>query len=281
MNNSNNFLVKAIVATLVITGFSLLADQMSGRATSYFSYLWNLLANALVVSILGAYVTRSTLRSIKLWVSTFLIYYVIGYFNILIEAWVFNVTSRPQTSLFMFTGIPFSALGAVVITYFFRPDDITARKILVYEPRRSTAWIGRILAGNFLYFPLYLIAGMMLQALTPGFQEFYGDKVPPFMDIVLTNVFFRGFIFVGIALLIDRTMEASAWVKGLVIGGIFAIVGGIAPLIPPNEFMPAFIRRAHGVEVGVSNFLYGMLLFRILKSNVRYQEEPITSGLAT
>jgi hypothetical protein len=48
--------------------------------------------------------------------------------------------------------------------------------------------------------------------------------------------------------------------KALLIGLVFSILGGIAPLIPPNEFMPADIRIGHGFEVGVSNLIYGVIL---------------------
>ena len=49
--------------------------------------------------------------------------------------------------------------------------------------------------------------------------------------------------------------------RALLIGAFFAIVGGLAPLIvPENEHMPDYIRFGHAFEVGISNSLFGFLL---------------------
>ena len=70
----------------------------------------------------------------------------------------------------------------------------------------------------------------------------------------------RGFLFVMITILILRTINLPLIKKALLVGLVFSMLGAIAPLIPPNEFMPGNIRFVHGFEVGISNFLYGLLL---------------------
>ncbi len=47
------------------------------------------------------------------------------------------------------------------------------------------------------------------------------------------------------------------------------VLGGIAPLLLPNPFMPSGIRLAHGFEVGISNFLFGMIVGAALASKPR------------
>ncbi|HEX5426443.1 MAG TPA: hypothetical protein VFW94_23035, partial [Candidatus Acidoferrales bacterium] len=46
----------------------------------------------------------------------------------------------------------------------------------------------------------------------------------------------------------------------LFLGAAYSILGGIAPLLLPNPFMPPNIRLAHGFEVGISNFVFGMIV---------------------
>lgn len=94
-------------------------------------------------------------------------------------------------------------------------------------------------------------------------MDFYKDKIPP-IDVMILTQFPRGLIFVTVAILMLRTSTLSLMKKAILIGLTYAILGAIAPLIPPNELMPANIRLVHGFEVGISNFLYGILLSYLL-----------------
>lgn len=267
-----------LVATLGLTFLSIIFDFFQGGVMPIANYSWNLLANLLIVIPFGYYANSNPNQSKKIWQSTFLIFYVIGYFNILIEAWIFNVTDRGDTTLMLLLGIPYSAIASFFIVYLFRGWLTEPSKIISFKARGVGRWIAKILGANFLYFIFYIAAGIFLQALTPRFSEFYGDKIPDFIDIIITNMFFRGFVFVSIVILIDRTIEMNTITKALLIGAIFAILGGIAPLLPPNPLMPPFIRFAHGFEVGISNLLYGISAFYILRSVPLQKETSIQSS---
>ncbi len=262
-----NFSLKNIViATIGLTLLSALFDLIRGQLNPIQFYGWVLLANTLLVLSLACYVVNSSLHTTKLWLTTSLIFYIIGNFNILIEAWVFNVTDRTQTLHELIIGIPYCILASLLITYIFSGWKVNPNEKPIFEYRTPIRWGLKILGANFLYFLFYIIAGMILQATVTRFNEYYGDKLPDFVDIIITNMFFRGFVFVAIAILIDRTVQLTALKKALLVGGIFSILGGIAPLIIPNELMPPFIRIAHGFEVGISNFLFGLCAFYILRS---------------
>ena len=259
-------LYQAILVAIALTFLSFLLELISGGAFNYTTYLWNLLASVLVESVIGYYVIRSRYHSYKLWFATFAIFYVIGNFNILIEAFIFNVTDRTQTTNFLLMGIPYALVGSFMMIGIFGQLKKEATSLRTFLPRKALHWTGKILAANFLYIFFYVGAGILLQTFTPGFDVFYRDKIPPLADILITNMFFRGFVFVGIAILIDRSVTGMVLTKALLVGLIFSIVGGIAPLIPPNEYMPDFIRVAHGFEVGISNFLYGICVLLIVRS---------------
>ncbi|MDN3689356.1 serine hydrolase [Cyclobacterium jeungdonense] len=151
----------------------------------------------------------------------------------------------------------------------------TQQERIKFKSRSVFSWIWRILLGNSLYFIFYAIAGLTLQAVYPEFMVFYKDKIPPF-DLIIGTQFIRGFIFVGIAILILKTLRLSLIKKAILIGLMFSIFGGIAPLIPPNELMPGYVRLGHGFEVGISNFLYGLVLGYLLRQKIINEE--ITVG---
>ncbi len=117
--------------------------------------------------------------------------------------------------------------------------------------------------GVFLYLIFYLVAGMILQTTYPELMEFYADKLPS-LDVMILTQFPRGLIFVAVAILVSRTSTLPIWKNAILIGSIFPILGAIAPLIPPSEFMPANIRLVHGIEVGISNLVYGCVLGYLL-----------------
>ena len=95
-------------------------------------------------------------------------------------------------------------------------------------------------------------------------MQFYEFKIPSFELIIKTQLLLRGFIFVAIAILMLRTLNLSLLKKAILIGLTFSILGGIAPLMSPNDLMPDYVRLGHGFEVGISNFFYGITLGYLL-----------------
>ena len=141
------------------------------------------------------------------------------------------------------------------------------KEAVIFSKRSLIGWFWRILVADILYLLLYIIAGFVLTIVYPQLLQFYEGKIPSFDILINTQLFIRGFIFIGIALLMLQTLNISVVKKAILIGLTFAILGGIAPLIPPSELMPAYVRLGHGFEVGISNFIYGILLTLLLKLN--------------
>jgi hypothetical protein len=65
----------------------------------------------------------------------------------------------------------------------------------------------------------------------------------------------RSLIFVGAVYPLIKNGLHSA---PLVLALVYSVIGGVAPLLPDNPYMPADIRFYHGIEVAVSNFLFGL-----------------------
>ncbi len=259
---STKIILKYGLVAVIMTLLNLTIALIFGSTLKLSHYGWELLSNILILMVLGYYITNSNLKGIKLALSTFVIFYGIGYFNILNEALLFNVTDKSETINLMIIGF----LVILIVSPFFvyLLDKWTSKSInLNFKKRLVFGWIWRIILCDILYLFFYIIAGLILQKVYPIFMEFYKDKIPSF-SLALKVEFFRGFIFVGIAILILRTLNLSLTKKAVLIGLVFSILGGIAPLIPPNEFMPAYVRFGHGFEVGISNFLYGLVIGYLL-----------------
>ncbi|WP_152530925.1 hypothetical protein [Sediminibacterium sp. C3] len=109
--------------------------------------------------------------------------------------------------------------------------------------RSLLKWSWKLVSGVLLYVLFYIIAWMILQASLPELDQFYKGKIPAFQVMIYMQL----------------VSTAPKWRYAVLVGMVFSILGGIAPLLPPNNLMPAVIRVGHGFEVGISNFLFGWI----------------------
>ena len=266
-----NLWVKSALGALLLTVIYALLNLIFNETQDMNSHLWGIFSNFLVALLLGYYIYNSTLTGLKLIVSVFLIYFLIGHLNILIEAYIFNVTDREQTLFEIVKGFLATAIFCPLYVFLLRKHSVPIP--INFAPRSFFGWLWRIFVGNFLYLVFYISAGLILSISLPEMMDFYEDKIPPIDVMINTQLLLRGFIFVGVAILIVRTLNSTLLKKAIFVGLVFAILGGIAPLIQPNDLMPLYIRVGHSFEVGSSNFIYGLVLAYLLsqKSKVEGQ----------
>lgn len=253
-----NLWIKSALGALLLTALYALLNLFFNETQHLNSLLWGIFSNFLVALLLGYYIYNSTLTGLKLGLSVFIIYFLIGHFSILIEAYIFNVTDREQTLFEILRGFLVAAIFCPLYVYMLKRHDVPTP--INFTPRSFFSWLWRILVGNFTYLIFYIIAGLILSITLPEMMDFYQDKIPPIDLMIKTQLYLRGFIFVGVAILIVRTLKGTKLKKAIFIGLVFAILGGIAPLIQPNDLMPLYIRIGHSFEVGISNFVYGLVL---------------------
>lgn len=253
---SNPF-IKVILGAFLLSILFALSDFALGISPPKNSYVWGILSSIFVASVLGYLILHSTYRGFKLSVIVFIVYFIIGQFNILIEALIFNVTDRSTTIYEIIRGFIVILFFAPIFVYLLEKWEGQSTQ-LSFAPRSIFSWIRKIALVDVLYFTIYVTAGMIIQATYPNFMDFYEGKIPP-LDLVLTTQVFRGILFAAIAILVTRTTDLNLTKRMILVGLLFSILGGIAPLIPPNEFMPFHTRMAHGIEVGISNFLFGVI----------------------
>ena len=232
-----------------------------GISNDFLLNIWSLISTILVLITLFLLRKNITAEDSKAIFYLFTVYFVIGHFNILTEAYVFNVLDLSTTIKELARGL----IMSLVISFL-------AVKFLTYESpltlkgsadRHLLSWMIRISLVIVLYILFYILAGMLVQGTIAEFMDFYQDRVPP-LDVILKTQVFRGLIFALIIIFLSRIFKAS-FVKSAIITGLaFSILGALAPLITPNEHMPQSIRVIHSFEVGITNFFFGVLAYLIL-----------------
>jgi hypothetical protein len=268
---NKHFWIRIFIATLILSIVDLIYSPTFSEGYTSENAFWDAISNLMVAVTMGYVVKYTHLSGIRLVLSLWLISFGIGSFNILIEAWIFNVTNLESTLLALLQGAVKFSVMSVALTYVY-PHIQDVQMINKFEKRSITQWISRIGAGILIYLFFYIAAGMVLQASLPELTEFYKDKLPDFSVIIYTQLL-RGLLFVLIAIFTQRICVGTTKSKQIIlVGFIFSVLGGIAPLIPPNHFMPAIIRLGHGFEVGLSNFLYGYTIGVILYQAISVKE---------
>ena len=263
----SNFFTSLVTGTLVITLISLGVEMAFGGQFSGRYLGWFLLSNALIVSILGLIIRNSSLTGIKLSLLIFSIYFLIGHFNLLIEAYLFEVTNAQDTALIAIQGLVITLLSSPLLVLFFGKWSGDEEE-LVFPSRTKASWTWRIVLGDLLYVFFYLLAGFILYSVYPQLMDFYEEKIPPF-SLMINTQFFRALVLIGTAILISRTTRLPLLHRALIIGAFFAVIGGLAPLIvPENDHMPDYIRFGHAFEVGISNSLFGFFLTLLIGQKI-------------
>lgn len=124
--------------------------------------------------------------------------------------------------------------------------------------RSGSSWAARLVVCDLTYLVFYVVAGL---AISPLIMDFYrGRPMPNPGFVVLMQLVLRGPVLIGIVLLVTRATGSGRAAGALGAGVVLSVLGGIAPLLIPNPWMPDAVRFAHLGEVGVSNFLYGLLV---------------------
>jgi len=267
------FLLTVVLIAGLISSFRGVLHPSEFTDTTLTNHLWGFIANLLFTGALALYSVNSTLRGKALVLSTFLISFVVGSFNLHNEAIIFNVTALRYSLIQMASDVVLFALVALALTYGLSLQEGPTTK---FNSRSTTTWIWRIAASTILYVFCYLVAGTILSMTYPPLQEFYAGKIPP-LGLIVGTQFIRGFIFSLIGLLFVKTTHLPTPAKATLLGLTFSVLGGIAPLIPHNPLMPFEIRLGHGIEVGLSNFVYGFLIGLILSQKRNEEQIPAPS----
>jgi len=185
------------------------------------------------------------------WVLTamlLLLGFVVGSANNLLEAVVYGVLSlRQALAASVPAAIVFAILSPLAVLLAGRWKNGSEAEAAGVTPMTLLIVVAA-------YEVLYWTAGTLVY---PYIAHFYATKtIPPVYEVASLQVV-RSLIFFGVAYPLLRAGLRSA---PLIMGLVYGVVGGIAPLLPDNPYMPADIRFYHGIETSVSNFLFGLIV---------------------
>ena len=253
----NQTFIQIIVSTILLTILGVLANLLFpfDRPQPFCSL--SIVSNLLISTVMVHYVHYYSLKK-HLSLSLFIIFYGIGYFNLLIEAYIFDVTMRQETLIELARGLLIVGIYIPLLTkYITAPSP---KSSISFDSKPWYNWVGKFVLADIIYLFFYLLAGFILVTVYPKMMTFYEDKIPPMSLIIQTQLFLRGILFALFSLLILRTTKFSKWHGAIFTATTFVILGGIAPLLPHSIFMPGFVRFGHGIEVTISNFAVGIVL---------------------
>ncbi|HEU5068763.1 MAG TPA: hypothetical protein VFT61_11350 [Sphingomicrobium sp.] len=173
---------------------------------------------------------------------------VVGSANNLLEAVVYGVLSlRQALAAAVPAAIVFAILSPLAVLLAGRWKNGSEAEAIGVTPIKLLIVVAA-------YEVLYWTAGILVY---PYIAHFYTTKtIPPVYEVASLQVV-RSLIFFAAGYPLMKSGLRSA---PLVMGLVYGVVGGIAPLLPDNPYMPADIRFYHGIETSVSNFLFGLIV---------------------
>jgi len=252
-----------LLGVVVHVALTITPQILLGGGYSLGSLPWQIVASTLIVSLLSYIVLHAHWTGKKLVALLVLLQFGVANFNTMIEALFFELDIPKQEALFsVATALLVAVIFSPVLVRFLGRNAETGAANPTSKPRTPLAWAGKGALVAFLYFALYFVAGMLVY---PFVKDFYADKHLPGIGEMLAMQLFRGTVYLLVCLPVIRTMTTSRMNIGLTVGAALSILGGIAPLLLPNPYMPDYIRPPHMIEVGVSNFVFGFLMVRLVK----------------
>lgn len=127
------------------------------------------------------------------------------------------------------------------------------------NPPSTGSWIRRWIGASLIYVVLYVTAGVLILPLIRTWYEAQGSLEPDLTFLFPVQVA-RGALFVACVLPLLRSMRVTRWQASLAMAVMLPLLHGVAGLIPPSPFMPDYVRHAHMLEIGWSNFVFGLLV---------------------
>jgi hypothetical protein len=144
-----------------------------------------------------------------------------------------------------------------------------------------SGWLWRVAVSVLCYTALFMVAGlliMQLEAVPDYTSPEYADAVEvggqessepaakagvvkvPELPVIFGFIWTRGLACIVLALPLLRGLSGGRWTAGLSIGIALAVLGGVAPLLAPNDEMTTAARLGHMLEISWSNLAYGLVL---------------------
>jgi len=246
------------VATFVAQMIAGILVPMKAMPVAPHFLLWILLSNAATVAALSVAAARTDWRGWRLGAAVAAIPPAIFFIN-LIEGVVFLTNSDVQWArVFLFTLLSSALTVPVWMLLFGRGKDVSPGHCHPFQAqsRAERAW--KFVISDVAYVFLYFAAGTII---FPYVKSFYaGQHLPSTVNLIGLQFFVRGPMLIFLCLTLVRMLGLPRLRGAVVVGVVFTILTGVAPLLIPNPYFPDVVRWAHFCEVTGSNFVFATMV---------------------
>jgi hypothetical protein len=218
---------------------------------------WLLLSNVVIAAALTVAAVRSDWRGWQLGAAIAAVPFAITSVDLL-EGFVF-LTHSPLPWNRLFANAIVSAILIIpvwTVTFGRRERGAEHYHPIRAKGRVERAW--KFLLSDFSYLFLYYFAGMII---FPFVKDFYATQhLPSSGTIVALQLLIRGPVFVVVCIALTRMLGLGRLKGAIVIGALFTLISGVAPLVMPNPVFPDSVRWVHFCEVVSENFVFGAIV---------------------
>jgi hypothetical protein len=257
----------ALLAGTVAAGFAIAVPAAPGGDGPLSAGQAFLAVNLLSALVLAALAPRLRGTAAQRCLTMFALLYGAGTLLAHVEAWFFGSV----------LAIPEGLLESIALTDALRcaAGASAAAALWPAAPGGAStpsglAW--KLPAVALLYILVYFTAGFVIAWQSEAVRGFYGDGFAFDLGSLVLLQFARGAAWAALALLAVRAMSGPLFARGAALGAAFSVFMA-APLLYPTALMPWAVRQVHLIELGVSNFLFGLAAALILLAAGRLRTE--------
>ena len=267
MNRVIPFLGRTLIIAIVLfilgwlLGLVFPAEKITDEATGIIGrFILPIVSNFVLAAALAYPISRSRLSDKPLLGVVFLAVFGLMTVLTLLEAALFlNMTTGELLIEFVKNTVIVAVLSSLTVTLYPKLGDNVPAVEHGPNPPTTASWVRRWIGVSLIYVVLYIAAGLLILPLIKTWYEAQGTLEPNpafFFPFQIA----RGALFVACVLPLLRSMSVTRRQASLAMAVMIPLVHGVAGLIPPNPFMPDYVRHAHMLEIGWSNFVLGLLI---------------------
>ena len=191
---------------------------------------------------------------------------VVGSWCTMSELWVFFPALRGTVKQGIVGGFVMYTLAAVVLASLAKLLKLTEETDTLAEHRKAGAAAAMVLLSGFAYVVYYLIFGsitynMFTRQYYPGGADLARSMGLEFWLIELA----RGVLMTLAVVPAIYTLRMRRWPAAIAVGVLVWVVGGLAPLIVPNELLGPTQRFIHTIEILTQNASLGVTAVLLLR----------------
>lgn len=268
MKGAENYLWRVLLAAALLFGISFVSFRVLARFQefppppgSYAVFVCSLLVSSLLVAAVLTYPTvRSRWSGTQLMVAIFVAYFGVHTLVNLSRAVLImpKVMTFPRAALLTAHGFLVAVLFSFVLVLLMGrlpQQAFVAESSRLHLPPGE--WLWKLAVSTIICVGLYLAGQTLAQPYLSEFHRQVG-VAPQWQRLILQTG--RALMLVGFVLPVIKMTTGGRWEAALTTASLLCVLGTVAPLLPPNPFLPRSVRLALLVEGGVTSFIYGLLV---------------------